>query len=124
MPASNSVYIYEELYSGVRVVGKFFNGVANRSYETAFNHMVREFNNLNYLRSIGFAGYPHYVTRPLGCNEDLNCALFEEFCWGISLDVFIIKAIREGARAALFEKLTSLTCFWRACTIELLSGGE
>jgi hypothetical protein len=111
LPASNHVYIYEELNSRTRLVGKFFDGITNRPHETAFHHMDREFNNLAYLRSIGFTGYPHYVTRPIGRNAGLDCVLIEEFCYGTPLDIFIVKAIREGARKALFEKLTSLAYF-------------
>jgi hypothetical protein len=98
MQASNHVYVYEEMNSRARIVGKFFDGIADRPHETALHHMEREFNNLNYLRSLGFAGYPHYVARPLGRNADLDCVLIEEFCYGTPLDAFIIKAIREGAR--------------------------
>ena len=109
--ASNHVYLYEDRRSGTLVVGKFFFGISDRSPEAAFHHMEREFNNLQHLRSIGFAGYPHYIARPLGRNADLNCVLIEEFCHGIPLDYFIIKAIREGARDALFQKLTALAYF-------------
>jgi hypothetical protein len=73
--------------------------------------MEREFNNLHHLRSIGFAGYPHYIARPLGRNADLNCVLVEEFCYGTPFTSFIIKAIREGARDALFQKLSALAYF-------------
>ena len=84
--ASNHVYLYEDLSTQTRIVGKFFSGITGRSPETACHHMEREFNNLNYLRSIGFTGYPHYITRPLGRNADLNCILVEEFCYGTPLD--------------------------------------
>lgn len=112
--ASNHVYLYEELRSQTRVVGKFFYGTQDRSLDAASRRMEREFNNLNYLRGIGFAGYPHYIARPLGCNAGLDCVLVEEFCSGTPLDVFIVKAIREGAREALFEKLTALARFLAA----------
>ena len=111
MQASNHVYVYEELRSRTRIVGKFFYGIIDRSHETAFHHMEREFNNHNYLRSIGFNGYPHYIARPLGRNAGLDCVMIEEFCYGTPLDTFIVKAIREGAREELFEKLTSLAYF-------------
>ena len=81
-----------------RMIGKFFGGVSDRPPETAFRHMEREFNNLSHLRSIGLAGYPHYVARPLGRNASLDCVLVEEFCYGTPLDDFILGAIREGAR--------------------------
>jgi hypothetical protein len=73
--------------------------------------MEQEFNNLHQLRRIGFAGFPHYIPRPLGRNTDLNCVLVEEFCYGTPFTAFIIKAIREGARDALFQKLSALAYF-------------
>ncbi len=110
-PASNHVYLYEDQASRTRIIGKFFNGVADRSPETALHHMDREFNNLSYLRSIGLDGYPHYVARPLGRNAGLDCMLVEEFCYGTPLNDFILGAIRDGAREKLFEKLTALAYF-------------
>jgi len=111
IPASNHVYLYEDRHSRTRLVGKFFGGISNRAREAGFHHMEREFNNLNHLRSIGFTGYPHYVARPLGQNSSLDFALIEEFCYGTPLNDFIIKAIREGAREPLFQKLTALAYF-------------
>jgi len=111
LPASNHVYLYEDRRSRTRLIGKFFGGISNRSPETAFLRMEREFNNLNHLRSIGFTGYPHYVARPLGRNSSLDCVLVEEFCYGTPLTDFIVKAIREGAREPLFQKLTALAYF-------------
>jgi hypothetical protein len=109
--ASNHVYVYEELSSRTRIVGKFFYGASDRSYAAASSHMEREFHNLSYLRSIDFAGYPHYIPRPLGCNAEINCVLVEEFCYGAPLDFFIMAAIREGARETLLEKLAALAYF-------------
>ncbi len=111
IPASNDVYLYEDQENRINLVGKFFNGVKNRSPEIAFRHMEREFNNLKHLRGIGFTCHPHCIAPPLGCNARLNCVLIEEFCHGLSLDYFIIKAIREGARECLFQKLTALAYF-------------
>ena len=109
--ASNHVYLYEDQSHQTRIIGKFFGGVSDRPPETAFRYMEREFNNLSHLRSIGFAGYPHYVGRPLGRNASLDCVLVEEFCSGTPLNDFILGAIREGARESLFEKLTALAYF-------------
>jgi hypothetical protein len=96
--ASNHVYLYEDQSGQIRIIGKFFDGVSDRPPETAFRYMEREFNNLSHLRSIGFAGYPHYVGRPLGRNASLDCVLIEEFCYGTPLNDFILGAIRDGAR--------------------------
>ena len=119
IPASNHVYLYEDRQSRTRLIGKFFGGISNRSPETAFRHMEREFNNLLHLRSIGFTGYPHYIARPLGRNSSLDCVLVEEFCYGTPLNDFIVKAIREGAREPLFQKLTALAYFLATCTTGL-----
>ena len=83
--------------------------------------MEREFNNLHHLRSIGFTGYPHYVARPLGHNGSLDCVLVEEFCFGTPLTDFIVKAIREGAREPLFQKLTALAYFLATFLATLLT---
>ena len=114
IPASNHVYLYEERHSRTTFVGKFFNGVKGRSTESSRHLMEREFNNLNYLRSQKFVGYPHYVAQPLGCNAELNCVLVEEFCYGTPLTNFIVDAIRHGARDLLFQKLTALAWFLAA----------
>jgi serine/threonine protein kinase len=111
MPASNHVYLYEDRRSQTRIIGKFYDGVSGRSPEAAFHHMEREFNNLIHLRNIGLTGYPHYVARPLGHNANLNHVLVEEFCYGTPFSDFIVRAIREGARQALFQKLTALAYF-------------
>ena len=109
--ASNQVYLYKDRYSGIRLIGTFFGGVAGRTAETASRRMHAEYNNLAYLRSIGFAGYPHYVARPLGCNDGLNCVLIEEFCEGRLLADLILDAIRNGARDVLLQKLAGLAWF-------------
>lgn len=110
-PASNHVYLYEDRRSQTRVIGKFFDNIPGRSPEAAFHRMEREFNNIKHLRSIGFTSYPHYVPRPLGYNASLHHVMVEEFCYGTPLTDFIINAIREGAREALFQKLTALAYF-------------
>jgi aminoglycoside phosphotransferase (APT) family kinase protein len=114
LQASNHVYLYEDSRSQTRLIGKFFNGVEGRSPESAHRRMEREYNNLNHLRSIGFDGYPHYVARPLGHNADLDSVLIEEFCYGTPLTDFIVGAIRQDARDALFQKLTALAWFLAA----------
>lgn len=111
LPASNHVYLYEDRHTQTRIIGKFFGGVPDVAAETAFHHMEREFNNLNYLRSLGFDGYPHYVVRPLGRNASLNSVLVEEFCYGTPLADFILRAVRKGDCNTLYQKLTALAYF-------------
>lgn len=114
LKASKQVYIYEEQRSHTRFVGKFFFSNGNRSHKAASHDMEREFSNLNYLRTIGFTVGPHYIPRPLGCNAELNSLLMEEFCYGTTLDAFIIGAIQRGDKNLFFEKLTALARFLAA----------
>jgi hypothetical protein len=109
--ASNHVYLYEDRHSQSRLIGKYFGGVQGRSPQSALRSMEREFNNLDYVRGIGFDGYPHYFPRPIGRNAGLNFVLVEEFCYGAPLNDFIFKAIREGDRDIFFQKLTALAYF-------------
>jgi hypothetical protein len=109
--ASNHVYLYEEARSQIRIIGKFFGDFTGRSADLAYRHMEREYNNLHYLRGIGLSGYPHYIARPLGRNPDLDFVLIEEYCYGTSLDNFILKAVSEGAANTLFQKLSALAYF-------------
>lgn len=109
--ASNHVYLYEDERSDTRIIGKFFGGVPHLDPEAALRHMEREYTNLNYLRSIGFNSYPHYIARPLGRNAKINKVVVEEYCHGTLLKHVILKAIREDARDSLFQKLTALAYF-------------
>jgi hypothetical protein len=109
--ASKKVYLYEDKRSHARVVGKFYGSDSHRSHESACHAVKREYNNLKTARGIGFRGYPHYVARPLGYNTHLSCVLVAEYCDGTPLDEFLVRAIREGARDALFHKLTALAYF-------------
>ena len=91
--ASNHVYLYRDRRTNTRLIGKFFGGAPERSTESSFQRMEREFQNLQHLRDLGFAGYPHYIARPLGRNSFLNCLLVEEYCYGTSLNDVTYEAI-------------------------------
>lgn len=108
---SNRVYVYRERHNDVRIIGKFFGKGQSLSPEIARQRMEREFNGLNYLRDIGFSGYPHHVARPLGCKANLNYVLIEEFCDGTSLADVILDAIFHKNEKTLRKKLTALAYF-------------
>ena len=97
--SSHAVYIYEDSASTVKVVGKFF-AAGEADFERAKRKMCREFNNLNEIRN--YLGQNHYVARPLGCNENLNCLLVTEFCYGEPLDSVILQAIYHKNEKYLF----------------------
>lgn len=109
--ASREVYLYEDRHSHAQVVGKFFGSDSHRSHKSACHALKREYDNLKASRHMGFTGYPHYVARPLGYNAHIGCVLVAEFCRGMPLDAFLLRAIREGAGDALFQKLTALAYF-------------
>ena len=106
--SSHAVYIYEEQSSNIRVAGKFFaaNGC---DFEYSKRKMYREFNNLWYIRS--YLGANHYVAKPLGCSENLNCLLVTEYCCGEPLDSVILQAIYHRKEQLLYDKLTALADF-------------
>jgi hypothetical protein len=108
--ASNRVFLYKDRRTNTRVIGKYFSS-PERPPEVTCYRMDREFQNLAYLRSLGFTGYPHYVARPLGQNGLLSCLLVVEFCYGTPFNDFIVRAIQDGARDALFQKLGALASF-------------
>jgi hypothetical protein len=109
--AQDSVYLYEERHSRLRVVGKFFAGPFQPGTESSRRRMDREYENLLHLRGYGFEGYPHTVIRPLGRNASLSSVLIEEYSDAPRLGQFLEGATRHGAREALFEKLTGLAYF-------------
>lgn len=116
---SKDVYLYEEKNSGIRLVGKFFKprdpSLGKRIGET-------EFNNLLFLRHMGFSSAPHYVVRPFGFNPDINSVLVTEYLYGESLSSLITSALAEGRPSRLFRKLTGLGHFF--ATLHNRTAGE
>ena len=109
--ASNDVYLYEEVHTGTKFIGKFFHSARRPNHTAACQRMEREFHHLCYMRELGFDHGFHYVARPLGRNRDLNALLVIEFCYGEPLSGVITRAIRERNDALLFGKLTALAWF-------------
>jgi aminoglycoside phosphotransferase (APT) family kinase protein len=111
LTGSNDVYLYEDKYSGTRVVGKFFLSERKRNLEKAAHRLKREFQNLCMMRDYGMKTPPHYVVRPLGCNYWLNDLLVVEYCKGELLSDIIQTAIYSCGQDRLFRKLTALAYF-------------
>jgi aminoglycoside phosphotransferase (APT) family kinase protein len=107
----DSVYLYEERHSGLRVVGKFFAPTYQPGDAASQWRMEREYENLRRLRDHGLDGYPHHVIRPLGRNAWLSSVLVEEHVAAPRLSHFFDGAARRGERDALFSKLTALAYF-------------
>jgi aminoglycoside phosphotransferase (APT) family kinase protein len=107
---SRDVYKYEERFSGARVIGKFYpmrHDAGPHPQKTG----ETEYNNLVFLRSLGFDAPPHYVVKPLGFNAAIAGLLVMEYLEGDVLGTVINEAIFHGKRDRLFRKLAALAHF-------------
>ncbi|MDW7771771.1 MAG: phosphotransferase [Desulfobulbaceae bacterium] len=111
---SNDVYLYEDLCTGAKVVGKFFHSPGKRNEQKAVANLAREFDNLVIMREYGLKGYPHLVVRPLGSNSSLNALLVTEYCDGVLFSELIVSVIGNGGPDRLYSKLTALAYFLSA----------
>jgi aminoglycoside phosphotransferase (APT) family kinase protein len=110
--AVSDVYLYEDKWSGARVVGKFYARARGLNGSGAPQSAVHEYRALEYLRHLGFNVLPDYVVRPLGHNMDLGDLLVVEHVAGEQLDGVIEAAAREGRAGRLYRKLTDLARFF------------
>lgn len=111
LTGSNDVYLYEDRYTGTKVVGKYFRTVRKWDMEKAVAHLTREFDNLCRMREYGLTGYPHHIVRPLGRNPSLNALLVTEYCDGELFSELITDVIKNGDNNRLYHKLTALAYF-------------
>ena len=113
MSSSNDVYLYEEKYTNIQLVGKFFahNDQSGSQMAEKYQRMEQEFHNLHMMRGYGLVGYPHDVVRPLGYNGWLNSVLVEEYHGGQSLSSVISDSIYTRRPDRLYGKLTALAYF-------------
>lgn len=105
---SRDVYLYQEIRSGARLVGKFC-----RSSDPAHARWKgeTEFKNLTFLRSIGFDRRPHYVVRPYGFNPLIDNVLVLEYLQGELLSAVIKRTLDRGRGGRLRRKLSALAHF-------------
>ncbi len=106
-----TVYSYEEVHSGLRVVGKFFGRPYQPGTADSNRYMDQEYDNLQLLRGYGLAGWPHNVVRPLGRNGGLSSLLVEEDAGGTRLSAFLDAAAQKGRADGLYARLTALAYF-------------
>ena len=112
---SRDVYLYEEKHRRIRLVGKFFKssdpGHARKTGET-------EFNNLVFLRDLGFSAPPHYVVRPYGFNPAIDNLMVIEHLEADTLSRILTDAVCLGNRTRLFQKLSALRMICRTTESE------
>lgn len=108
---ARDVYLYEEVGSAIRVVGKFFPPGRRLQHGLVRPPTETEFRNLTHLHRLGLNHPPFRVARPLGYNPWLNHALILEHFDGQPLDEVILLAIRQNRRNRLYRKLSALAHF-------------
>ncbi|MGM0665071.1 MAG: HAD family hydrolase, partial [Thermodesulfobacteriota bacterium] len=107
-PHSSNVYLYEEREKGLRFVGKFFKSSdRDRSRRAAEN----EFNNLLFLRGLGFSGAPHYIVRAFGFNPAIDNLVVTEYIKAETMDGIVNQAVYRGGHRRLYKKLSALAWF-------------
>ena len=109
--AVSDVYLYEDKWTGCRVVGKFYARARGLNGSNAPQSAQHEYDSLAYLRSLGFDAPPDYVARPLGVNAALGDLLVTELVEGEQLDGGIEDALRAGRGERLYRKLGGLARF-------------
>ena len=109
---SNDVYLYEEIHTDARVIGKYFYSEREEDREAAAAKLEKEYSNLEIARSYGFDSAPFYIARPLGRNSDLGELLIIEYCEGELLSSVIHRAFEDDNSALLFDKLAILAHFF------------
>lgn len=109
--AESDVYLYEDKWSGGRVVGKFYARARGLNGSNTPQSAANEYRNLEYLRSLGFTAPPDYVARPLGVNAALGDLLAIEHLEGEQLDAVIEAAALTGGHERLYRKLGGLARF-------------
>lgn len=75
LSADHNVYLFEEIKSRSRFVGKYFGFRHQLSREERKNTLNHEFNNLCIAREKGFSDYPNRIVRPLSKSEQIDCLL-------------------------------------------------
>jgi hypothetical protein len=108
---TNEVYGYQEKYSRIRIICKFYGTRFMSDPGLAALVAQQEFDNLHKLRSYNLVGSPHHVIRPLGVSPDINCVLVVEHYAGEELAKAIERATYHGDGAYLFWRLKALAYF-------------
>lgn len=109
--AVSDVYLYEDKWSGARLVGKFYARARGLNGSNAPQSARHEYDGLAYVRDLGFDALPDLVVRPLGVAENLGDLLVTEAVEGEQLDSLIESALREGRFERLYRKLAGLARF-------------
>ena len=111
LSGSNVVCRYEEKFSRVKVICKFYGPRYGTDQDKAAGMARREYEGLETLRRYDLIGSPHHVIRPLGFSRDINGVLAVEYYSGEEFSHAIARAAQHGDDAHLYWRLTALASF-------------
>ena len=111
LSGSNVVCKYEEKFSRVKVICKFYGPRYGTDQDKAAGMARREYEGLETLRRYDLIGSPHHVIRPLGFSRDINGVLAVEYYSGEEFSHAIARAAQHGDDAHLYWRLTALASF-------------
>ena len=111
LSGSNVVYAYEEKFSGVKIICKFYGPRFGPDLDKAAWMARQEYEGLKTLRRYNLVGSPHHVIRPLGFSRDINGVLALEYYAGEEFSHAIARATHHRDEAHLYWRLKALAYF-------------
>ena len=111
LSGSNLVYAYQEKFSRVKIICKFYGHRFSPDLDKAAWKARQEYEGLETLRRYNLIGSPHHVIRPLGFSRDINGVLAVEYYAGEEFSHAIARATQHGDDAHLYWRLKALAYF-------------
>jgi hypothetical protein len=124
LSGSNVVYKYEEKFSRVKVICKFYGPRYGTDRDKAACMARREYEGLQTLRRYDLIGSPHHVIRPLGFSRDINGVLAVEYYPGEEFSHAIARATQCRDDAHLYWRLKALASFLATQHIRTANGAS
>ncbi len=111
LSGSNLVYAYQEKFSRVKIICKFYGPKFGPDLDKAAWKARQEYEGLKTLRRYNLIGSPHHVIRPLGFSRDINGVLAVEYYAGEEFSHAIARATHHRDDAHLYWRLKALAYF-------------
>ena len=122
LSGSNVVYAYEEKFSNVKIICKFYGPRFSPDLDKAAWMAQQEYEGLKTLRRYNLIGSPHHVIRPLGYSRDINGMLALEYYSGEEFSHAIMRATQHRDDAHLYWRLKALAYFLATQHIRTANG--
>ncbi len=111
LSGSNVVYAYQEKFSRVKIICKFYGPRFGPDLDKAAWKARQEYEGLQTLRRYNLIGSPHHVIRPLDFSRDINGVLAVEYYAGEEFSHAIARATQHRDEAHLYWRLKALAYF-------------